>query len=260
MLMTVQEQSYFVNTIYEGNELKASPPLPLRRSISISVPPKGGAAAEAEAKKKAEEEEARQKEEARLAEFARLAEEARIKEEAEQRAAEQARLEEARLLEEQAEATREAVRLMAEQEALMADDEEDDDDFMDDDDWEASVLLANELAGIGGDSKDAKMMDELLQTEMGDLSEDEEAALGKAARAAVLKYEQEMAAERGSAPAVEEGNDDAFEPEIEEPVTEQETPDYSSMTVAQLKDILRSKGLKVGGKKAELIARLEESS
>ena len=213
------------------------------------------AAAEAEAKRKAEEEEARLKEEARLAEFARLAEEARIKEEAEQRAAEQARLEEERLLEEQAEAAREAVRLMAEQEALMADDEEDDDDFIDDEDWEASVLLANELAGIGGESNEAKMMDELLQTEMGDLSEEEEDALGKAARAAVLKYEREME-ERGVAGVIEEeeGEDD------DNILTSATTPDYSSMTVVELKDILRSKGLKVSGKKAELIERLEESS
>jgi len=165
-------------------------------------------------------------------------------------------------LEEQAEAAREAVRLMAEQEALMADDEEDDDDFMDDDDWEASVLLANELAGIGGASAEDKIMDELLQVEMGDLSEEEEAALGKAARAAVLKYEQEMK-ERGSIPVEDdedEEEEEIFEPEVVEPTTKESNTDYSSMTVAELKDILRSKGLKVGGKKAELIERLEESS
>lgn len=216
------------------------------------------AAAEAEAKRKAEEEAARQKEEARLAEFARLAEENRIKEEAEERAAEQARLEEARRLEEQAEAAREAVRLMAEQEALMDDEDEDDDDFMDDDDWEASVRLANELSGVGGGSEQDKLMDELLQEEMGDLSEEEEAALGKAARAAVLKYEQDMR-ERGVAPIVEEDDDEKVV-ESEPIVEETKNVDYSSMTVAELKDILRSKGLKVGGKKAELIERLEESS
>ena len=32
--------------------------------------------------------------------------------------------------------------------------------------------------------------------------------------------------------------------------------DYSTMTVLQLKDLLRRKGLKVSGKKAELIERL----
>lgn len=37
----------------------------------------------------------------------------------------------------------------------------------------------------------------------------------------------------------------------------QDRVDYSSLTVVQLKDILRRKGLKVSGKKAELITRLE---
>ena len=35
--------------------------------------------------------------------------------------------------------------------------------------------------------------------------------------------------------------------------------DYESMTIAQLKDLLREKGLKVGGKKAELVERLADS-
>jgi hypothetical protein len=34
--------------------------------------------------------------------------------------------------------------------------------------------------------------------------------------------------------------------------------DFSSMTIAQLKDELRSRGLPLNGKKADLIARLEE--
>lgn len=38
-----------------------------------------------------------------------------------------------------------------------------------------------------------------------------------------------------------------------------EAPQYSSMNVKQLKDELRKKGLKVSGKKAELIARLSEA-
>ena len=36
------------------------------------------------------------------------------------------------------------------------------------------------------------------------------------------------------------------------------TPDYASMTVAQLKDVLREKGLPLSGKKTDLIARLKE--
>ena len=42
------------------------------------------------------------------------------------------------------------------------------------------------------------------------------------------------------------------EPEVEEP-----EPTYDSMTVLQLQDILRERGLTVSGNKAELIARLE---
>ena len=44
------------------------------------------------------------------------------------------------------------------------------------------------------------------------------------------------------------------------PVPAGDSVDYSKMTVAQLKDVLRSKGLKLSGKKAELIERLNESS
>ena len=34
--------------------------------------------------------------------------------------------------------------------------------------------------------------------------------------------------------------------------------DYDSMTVAQLKEVLKNKGMTVSGKKADLIARLKE--
>ena len=40
------------------------------------------------------------------------------------------------------------------------------------------------------------------------------------------------------------------------PAPTEDTVDYSKMTVVQLKDVLRSKGMKVSGKKAELIERL----
>ena len=52
-----------------------------------------------------------------------------------------------------------------------------------------------------------------------------------------------------------------------EEVTEEEAPaeepssddvDYSSMTVAELKDLLKAAGKPVSGKKAELIERLQE--
>tara|TARA_B100001250_G_scaffold92716_1_gene77165 strand:- start:278 stop:1057 length:780 start_codon:yes stop_codon:yes gene_type:complete len=44
----------------------------------------------------------------------------------------------------------------------------------------------------------------------------------------------------------------------EEPRKADKKPDYSSMTVPKLKEALKKKGLSVSGKKADLIARLEE--
>jgi hypothetical protein len=45
---------------------------------------------------------------------------------------------------------------------------------------------------------------------------------------------------------------------LEDEVVIEEKPDYSKMTVVVLKDILRSRGLKVSGKKALLVQRLQE--
>ena len=60
-----------------------------------------------------------------------------------------------------------------------------------------------------------------------------------------------------------EAEEDAIVPEsVEEDAAEPEAVsdevDYSSMTVAQLKDLLREAGKTVSGKKAELIERLQE--
>mmetsp|Transcript_43653 Transcript_43653/g.91824 ORF Transcript_43653/g.91824 Transcript_43653/m.91824 type:complete len:161 (-) Transcript_43653:219-701(-) len=160
---------------------------------------------------------------------------------------------------------------MEEQEAMsMTEEEEDEEEELDDEDWEASVRLANELQGatsspIGGDLMD-ELADEMLQMEMNDLSAEEEDALGRAAREAVRKYEEEMAmksqmkskrkkAMSSPPPAAEEGLING----IEEEAPAEAAVDYSKMTVAQLKDVLRSKGLKVSGRKAELIERLEMS-
>jgi hypothetical protein len=46
--------------------------------------------------------------------------------------------------------------------------------------------------------------------------------------------------------------------EVTEDESDDDNIDFSSMTVAQLKDELRARGLPLKGKKAELIARLEE--
>ena len=46
--------------------------------------------------------------------------------------------------------------------------------------------------------------------------------------------------------------------EDEDPIIADDKPNYSSMTVAELKKVLKEKGLSVSGKKADLISRLEE--
>ena len=121
------------------------------------------------------------------------------------------------------------------------------------DDWEASIQLANQLSGLT-DSMDTTdtQTDPILQVELGDLSADEEELLGKAAREAVRKYEEEMRKKKTAKDVLLQSSSDEDMMNLEE---ETDT-DYSSMTVAQLKEILRSKGLKVGGKKSELIDRL----
>ena len=60
---------------------------------------------------------------------------------------------------------------------------------------------------------------------------------------------------------VEEAEEEASEEETEEETDEgAEEVDYDSMTVPQLKDALKEKGLPVSGKKAELIERLKGGS
>ena len=57
----------------------------------------------------------------------------------------------------------------------------------------------------------------------------------------------------------EEVDTDDEAEEVEEEATSEKV-DYSSMTVPELKDVLKEKGLPVSGKKSELIERLEGSN
>ncbi len=61
-------------------------------------------------------------------------------------------------------------------------------------------------------------------------------------------------------PIEEETEEETSEDETETEESEAEDVDYDSMTVPQLKDALKEKGLPVGGKKAELIDRLKGGS
>jgi len=77
--------------------------------------------------------------------------------------------------------------------------------------------------------------------------------------------EQERAEDSEFDEEAEEPSEEEEEPEseadreaAEEPEAADDAPDYPSMTVVQLKDLLREAGKPVSGNKAELIERLKE--
>ena len=78
--------------------------------------------------------------------------------------------------------------------------------------------------------------------------------------AEAMEPESEKQDTEEDAPAVEEPAAEAEEvSETEESDEgESEAVDYSSMTVAELKELLKAAGKPVSGKKADLISRLEE--
>jgi small subunit ribosomal protein S3Ae len=76
-------------------------------------------------------------------------------------------------------------------------------------------------------------------------------------------HAQEKEESDAASPISEESNiesDDNIEPEesLEEEVNESADVDYSSMTVVQLKELLKAAGKPVSGKKSDLITRLNE--
>ncbi len=243
-------------------------------------------AEEAEKQRLAEEE--RAAEEARLAEEAkkqRLAEEERVAEEArvaqEQKLAEEA--EKLRLAEEERAA--EEAQIASEQ--TLAEEDVDENSFIDEMEWETSIQLADEisqneesksewnaarqLANDLTDDDDSKLLD----YESPDLTDDErQELLAQALRAAVEKSElqrreEEEMAEREKekrnsmkrelqyADILETPSDEEEVIAVDEGEEDKKTrEDYQKMTVKNLKEILRSRGLKVSGRKAELIERL----
>ncbi len=77
-----------------------------------------------------------------------------------------------------------------------------------------------------------------------------------------LEFAEEESSEQEEESEVEAEEDTTVPESVEEDAVEPEAVsdavDYSSMTVAQLKDLLREAGKTVSGKKAELIERLQE--
>ena len=136
------------------------------------------------------------------------------------------------------------------------------------------IIRKSQLVQDGVIVEDGPTLDEIRE------EEDRVSAAKKAALAAAMEEEEGdedttpdvLAAAEASAGDSDEGDDDADESdeesdeenvveEVEEVVAEEESsdaPDYASMNVAELKELLKAAGKPVSGKKDELIARLME--
>jgi len=85
--------------------------------------------------------------------------------------------------------------------------------------------------------------------------EDQKDELGRLAREAVLLFEEQQATRKK---LMQEMKGDPSV-QVEKDSVVKESTSYESMTVIELKDALKKRGLKVTGKKAELIDRLKNS-
>ncbi|MBA40656.1 MAG: hypothetical protein CMB17_02060 [Euryarchaeota archaeon] len=111
------------------------------------------------------------------------------------------------------------------------------------------VFHKSELRQSGVFSEEGPTLDEIHA------QEEREKAAAKEVEDSDSTEDVLVAAEAGEAIS-ELAEDDVIESEEESDSTE--SVDYSSMTVAELKEILKEKGLPVSGKKADLIERLSE--
>lgn len=114
------------------------------------------------------------------------------------------------------------------------------------------VFHKSELRQSGVFSEEGPTLDEIHA------QEEREKAAAKEVEDSDSTEDVLVAAEAGEAIS-ELAEDDVIESEEEsEEPSSTESVDYSSMTVAELKEILKEKGLPVSGKKADLIERLSE--
>ncbi|MEC8742477.1 MAG: SAP domain-containing protein [Candidatus Thermoplasmatota archaeon] len=99
-------------------------------------------------------------------------------------------------------------------------------------------------------AKKAALLAEAMAEEGDDDADDAEAEDAPAEEAPAEEAPAEAEAEEEAPAEAEAPAEDEAEPEGD-------APDYASMTVAELKDELKAKGLPVSGKKAELVERLQ---
>jgi small subunit ribosomal protein S3Ae len=128
------------------------------------------------------------------------------------------------------------------------------------------VIRKSQLLQSGVTSKRGPTLDDIHGDEA---RADAELKAKKAAALAAVEAEEEggedegASEEEGSILAAAEAMESISEKTsdkktTEEPKSETDAPDYSSLKVTELKDLLKEAGKPVSGKKADLIARLEE--
>ena len=137
------------------------------------------------------------------------------------------------------------------------------------------MIRKSQLLQIGVVDDDGPTLDEVLRDEtrktaeieakkaaiLAGHEEVEEEVVEQAGQAEEMEAIEEPGSE-GSPPGVEEAEaeppSDEMEDSSEEESEHDELPDYSSMTVARLKVLLKEAGKPVSGKKDDLISRLSE--
>lgn len=142
----------------------------------------------------------------------------------------------------------------------LEDDNDELDDYLSEEDWEASIRLAGKLEETDDSNIAEEEIEDKMQWEAATLlaqtlaSDVEEEQTTSEAVAEVLPQDDIAKAARM---AVELASSDADE--VESTIDDDAgIIDYEKKTVVELKDILRSRKLKVSGRKAELIQRLRE--
>lgn len=131
----------------------------------------------------------------------------------------------------------------------------------------SAVIRKSQLLQTGVSMTDGPTLDEIHEQEQRSAAE----VAARKAAAIAAAAEEEASEDAGDSETDEEESDDTTEEVVAEPVatpeedsepaTEPATEpagDYSSMTVAELKDLLKAAGKPVSGKKADLVARLSE--